>query len=219
MALLEPRLQGEVQRHAGIGYEPAQNLDVPVLHLVEQLPDVLQFFTTCLPVVTEQDIDVPKISLDRIPQRLGDCLRQPQMAEPTSASCSMVRCWIRACGPRGSPDRVAGNPGEEGASVAVAPRTCPCAPPLRPCPSSVLVRYGPSTRQRHSDAHPWWRRSLRRLPAPACAAPSAAHTKSSLHRSLRKPEKRLSENLLLLNGNIFLKENIDKRADLGEFFH
>ena len=53
-ALREPRPQGEVQRHAGIGYELAQNLDVPVLHMVEQLPDVLQFFATCLPVVTEQ---------------------------------------------------------------------------------------------------------------------------------------------------------------------
>ena len=42
--------------------------------------------------------------------------------------------------PAAHPDRVAGNPGEEGASVAVALRTCPCAPPLRPCPSSVLLR-------------------------------------------------------------------------------
>ena len=50
----EPRPQGEVQRHAGIGYELAQNLDVPLLHMVEQLPDVLQFFATCLPVVAEQ---------------------------------------------------------------------------------------------------------------------------------------------------------------------
>ena len=38
-ALFEPRPQGEVQRHAGIGYELAQNLDVPVL--VDQLPNVL----------------------------------------------------------------------------------------------------------------------------------------------------------------------------------
>ena len=69
-ALLEPRPQGEVQRHAGIGYELAQNLDVPVVHM-EQLPDVLQFFATCLPVVAEQVIDVPKISQDRTQQRLG----------------------------------------------------------------------------------------------------------------------------------------------------
>ena len=48
--------------------------------------------------------------------------------------------------PAAHPDRVAGNPGEEGASVAVAPRTCPCAPPPRPCPSSVLLRSGAYTR-------------------------------------------------------------------------
>ena len=95
-ALLEPWPQGEVQRHAGIGYELAQNLDVPVLHMVEQLPDVLQFFATCLPVVAEQVIDVPKISLDRTQQRLGDCLRQPRMADqlvevPTIISYSTLR--------------------------------------------------------------------------------------------------------------------------------
>ena len=91
-ALLEPRPQGEVQRHAGIGFELAQNLDVPVLHMV----DVLQFFATCLPVVAEQVIDVPKISLDRTQHRLGDCLRQPQMADqlvevPTIISFSSLQ--------------------------------------------------------------------------------------------------------------------------------
>ena len=48
--------------------------------------------------------------------------------------------------PAAHPDKVAGNPGEEGASVAVAPRTCPCASPPRPCPSSVLLRSGAKTR-------------------------------------------------------------------------
>ena len=48
--LLKPRPQGKVQRHACIGYELAQKIDLPVLHMVEQLPDVLQFFATCLPV-------------------------------------------------------------------------------------------------------------------------------------------------------------------------
>ena len=95
-ALLEPRPQGEVQCHAGIGYELAQNLDVPVLHMVEQLPDVLQFFATCLPVVAEPVIEVPKILLDRTPQRLGDCLRRPQMVEqlvdvPTVVSFSSLQ--------------------------------------------------------------------------------------------------------------------------------
>ena len=80
-ALLEPRPRGKVQWHAGIGYEIVQNLDVPVLQVVEQLPDVLQFFATCLPVVAEHVIEVPKISQDRTQQCLGDCLRQPQMAD------------------------------------------------------------------------------------------------------------------------------------------
>ena len=95
-ALLEPRPQGEVQRHAGIGYELAQNLDVPVLQMGEQLPDVLQLFASFLPVVAEQVIEVPKIFLDMTPQRLGDHLRQPQMVEqlvhvPTVVSYSSLQ--------------------------------------------------------------------------------------------------------------------------------
>ena len=95
-ALLEPRLQGDVQRHAGIGYELAQNLDVPVLQMGEQLPDVLQLFASFLPVVAEQVIEVPKIFLDTTPQRLEDCLRQPQMADqlvdvPTVVSYSSLQ--------------------------------------------------------------------------------------------------------------------------------
>ena len=101
-ALLEPWPQGKMERHDGIEYELvqalelAQNLDVPLLHLVEQLQDVLQFFAMCLPVVAEQVIDVPKISLDRTPQRLGDRLRQPQMADqlvdvPTVVSYSSLQ--------------------------------------------------------------------------------------------------------------------------------
>ena len=66
-ALLGPWLQ--LQRHAGIGYELVQALDASVLQLVEQLPDVHHFFTTCLPVVAEQVIDVPKIILENIPSR------------------------------------------------------------------------------------------------------------------------------------------------------
>ena len=60
-ALLEPWPQGQLQRHAGIGNELVQALDVPVLQMVEQLPDVHHFFATCLPVVAEQVIDVPTI--------------------------------------------------------------------------------------------------------------------------------------------------------------
>ena len=78
-ALLEPLPQGTFQRHSGIGYELVQALDAPVLQMVEQLPDVLQFFVTCLPVVAEQVIDVPKIILKNIPSRR--LCREPQQAE------------------------------------------------------------------------------------------------------------------------------------------
>ena len=58
-ALLEPWPQGQVQRHAGIGYELVQALDAPVLQMVEQFPDAHHFFATCLPVVAEQ-VDHPR---------------------------------------------------------------------------------------------------------------------------------------------------------------
>ena len=80
----------------GFGYEIAQNLEVPVPQMGEQLPDVLQFFATFLPFVAEQVIEVPKIFLDTTPQRLGDHLRQPQMVEqlvhvPTVVSYSSLQ--------------------------------------------------------------------------------------------------------------------------------
>ena len=59
----------------------------------------------------------------------------------STASCSMVCFWTRACGPRGSPRQGGREP-----RVAVALRTCPCAPPPQPCPSSVLLRSGAYTR-------------------------------------------------------------------------
>ena len=43
-----------------------QILDTPVPQMVEQLPDVLRFFATLLPV-PEQVIEVPKIVLDDVP--------------------------------------------------------------------------------------------------------------------------------------------------------
>ena len=46
--------------------------------MVEQLPHVLRFFTTLLPV-PEQDIEVPKILLDYVPMRT--VLRDTQLAE------------------------------------------------------------------------------------------------------------------------------------------
>ena len=77
-ALLEPWPQGKLQRHAGIGYELVQALDAPVLQMVEQLPDVHRFFASCLPVVADQVIDVPKIILENIPSRR--LCREPQLA-------------------------------------------------------------------------------------------------------------------------------------------
>ena len=86
--LEEEKPQGKVQRHAGIGYEIVQNLDAPVLQMVEQLPNVLRFFLTRWPVgseqvrpIAEQVIDVPNISQDWTQQRLVDTLRHPQTAE------------------------------------------------------------------------------------------------------------------------------------------
>ena len=68
----------QVERHSGIGYELVPALDAPVLQMAEQLPDVLQFFATCLPVVAEQVINVPKISFEDIPTRV---YREPQLGE------------------------------------------------------------------------------------------------------------------------------------------
>ena len=95
-ALLEPQPQERDRRHTGVGYEIVQNLEVPVPQMGEQLPDVLQFFASFLPGVAEQVIEVPKIFLDTIPQRLGDHLRQPQMVEqlvhvPTVVSFSSLQ--------------------------------------------------------------------------------------------------------------------------------
>ena len=71
---------GKLQRHAGIGYEIVQSLDVPVLQMVEQLPNVTQFFAAHVPVFAELVIEVPKIWPDRDPQRIVE-RRPPQMAE------------------------------------------------------------------------------------------------------------------------------------------
>ena len=95
-ALLEPWPQRKLLRHAGVGYEIVQSLDAPVPQMEEQLPNIVQFFSVQLPVVAETVIEVPKILLDRTPQRLGDRLRQPQMAEqlvdvPTVVSYSSLQ--------------------------------------------------------------------------------------------------------------------------------
>ena len=70
-----------------------QILDIPVPQMVEQLPDVLRFFATLLPV-PEQDIVVPKIVLDDVPERTA--VRDTHLAEqlvevPTIISFSSLR--------------------------------------------------------------------------------------------------------------------------------
>ena len=77
-------------------YEIVQSLDAPVPQMGEQLVNIVQFFAEQLLVVAETVIEVPKILLDRTPQRFGDRLRQPQMAEqlvdvPTVVSYSTLQ--------------------------------------------------------------------------------------------------------------------------------
>ena len=68
-ALLEPWPQGKMERHDGIAYELVQALDAPVLQTVEQLLNVVQFFSTQVPVVAEPVIAVPKILPHDVPPR------------------------------------------------------------------------------------------------------------------------------------------------------
>ena len=70
---------GKMERHGGIGYELVLTLDAPVLQMVDQLVDVVQFFDTFMPGVAEQVIEVQKILEDRIPSRKPFC--EPQLVE------------------------------------------------------------------------------------------------------------------------------------------
>ena len=70
-----------------------QILDTLVPQMVEQLPDVLRFFATLLPV-PEQVIEVPKIALDDVPVRTS--VRDTQLVEqlvvvPTIISYSSLQ--------------------------------------------------------------------------------------------------------------------------------
>ena len=95
-ALLEEgRPQGTLQRHAGIGYEFVQSLDVPVPQMVENLPNIVQFFAAQLPVVAEPVIEVPKILPHDVPLRR--LCRDTQLAEqlvevPTIVSYLILHC-------------------------------------------------------------------------------------------------------------------------------
>ena len=77
------RPQARVQRHTAehsVDVSPSvQTLDAPVQQMGNELLDIFKFVDT---VLTEQVIDVPKISQDIIPQRLVDPdLRPTQTAE------------------------------------------------------------------------------------------------------------------------------------------
>ena len=94
--LSEPWPLGMLLRDAGVGYEIVLSLDVPVPEMGEKLPNIVHFFAAQLPVVAELVVEVPKILLDRTPQRLGDRLRRPQMVEhlvdvPTVVSYSSLQ--------------------------------------------------------------------------------------------------------------------------------
>ena len=80
-ALLEPRPQGSVQWHIALHIVDilpyVQILDVPVPQMGGQLVEFMQHLDTS--ILDEQVIAVPKIFLDRIPQR--SALRRTQKAE------------------------------------------------------------------------------------------------------------------------------------------
>ena len=96
--LVEVRPQQEVLRHTVECFADVvpmvQILDVLVPQLGEQVVEVLLKIDA--PLLPEQVIDVPKISQDLAPLRLGDCLRQPQTVEqlmevPTIVSYSLLQ--------------------------------------------------------------------------------------------------------------------------------
>ena len=70
--------QGRILRHV-VGHVSVPSLDVPVPQMVDQLPDIEHFFAALSPD-PEQVIEVPKISFDRVSQRLVE-RRLPQMVE------------------------------------------------------------------------------------------------------------------------------------------
>ena len=94
---MEPWPQGKTERHDGIAYELVLALDAPVLQqTVEQLPNVVQFFATQLPVVAEPVVEVPKILPHDVPPRrlCRDTQLVEQLVEvPTIVSWSLLQ-WI-----------------------------------------------------------------------------------------------------------------------------
>ena len=96
--LLEPqgpqeRLLQHTVEHAGAIRPFVQNFDVPVPQMVEQLPNIVQFFAALSPL-PEQVVEVPKILLHDGPTRRF--CRDPQLAEqlvevPTIISFSSLQ--------------------------------------------------------------------------------------------------------------------------------
>ena len=87
-----PLFQGRVLWHV-VGHLPVPSLDVPVPQMVDQLPDVEQFFGALSPD-PEQVIEVPKILPFDVPMRTA--VRVPQLAEqlvevPTIISYSSLQ--------------------------------------------------------------------------------------------------------------------------------
>ena len=84
--------QSRVLRHV-VGHLSVPALDVPVPQMVDQLPDIEQFFRVLSPD-PEQVIEVPKILPFDVPMRAA--VRVPQLAEqlvevPTTKSCSSLQ--------------------------------------------------------------------------------------------------------------------------------
>ena len=93
MALAE--ILGRMGQHCGVGYELVQALSVPVLQMVEQHVEVLNFLCSYLPAVAEQVIEVPALSLPVCAVQRAVPLK-PQMAEqlvkvPTVLSVAVLQ--------------------------------------------------------------------------------------------------------------------------------
>ena len=100
--LEEGRPQGKLERHAGIGYEIVQNFDVPVPQMVDQWPNIVQFFAALSPV-PEEVIAVPKILPHDVPPRR--LCRDTQLAEQLAEVPTILyflKQWI--------PEQIVDNP-------------------------------------------------------------------------------------------------------------
>ena len=114
--LEEGRPQGKLKRHAGIGYEIVQIFDVPVPQMVEQLPNIVQFFAALSPV-PEQVIAVPILPHDVPPRRL---CRDTQLAEQL-AEVPTILYFLKQRIPEGASSRSPGRRGLTGMRTLALP--------------------------------------------------------------------------------------------------